>query len=255
MEANGQITMWSAMRYFFGGGNVAAGNSKFECLPWMVAFLVTAIGLATLGGCTRKKVEEEFLLRVRGLSITPSEFNQAVKAAGEDILPGDSSAEPSVLNDLCMRVLTQITEEMMISAYAADQGIQVSDEELDKAVADIKADYPDNTFEETLLENAISFQFWRKQLAARLLVEKVITKELVLPVQITSEDIAEYVKSNYPDGLTEDQKSDDFNQKIIKHLRQQKAETAYKQWIDGLRNRYPVEINRPVWDRMAAGGT
>jgi FKBP-type peptidyl-prolyl cis-trans isomerase (trigger factor) len=154
-----------------------------------------------------------------------------------------------------MRVLTQITEEMMISAYAADQGIQVNDEDLDKAVAVIKADYPDNTFEETLLENAISFQFWRKQLATRLLVEKVIAKELVLPVQITSEDIAEYVKTNYPNGLPEDQNADEFNQKIIKHLRQQKAEVAYKEWIEGLRNRYPVEINRIAWDRMVGGAS
>ncbi|MBI5062841.1 MAG: hypothetical protein HZB87_05090, partial [Desulfatitalea sp.] len=43
------------------------------------------------------------------------------------------------------------------------------------------------------------------------------------------------------------------NQKIIKHLRQQKAELAYKEWIDGLRKSYPVEINRQVWDRMVGG--
>ena len=195
-------------------------------------------------------MDDEYLLRVHGLSMTPSEFNQAVKAASEEAFPGEQNVEPAVLNELRMRVLTQITEEMMISAYAADHGIQVSDAELDKAVADIKADYPDNTFEETLLENAISFQFWRKQLARRLLVEKVIAKELIQPVQITSEDIAEYVKTNYPDGVPEDQNPDEFNQKIIKHLRQQKAELAYKEWINGLRKSYPVEIDRPVWDRM-----
>lgn len=226
------------------------GKLQLGCFRWMGALLMIVMILPALGGCTRKKVEEEYLLRVRGLSMTPSEFNQAVKAVSEEAFPGEQNVAPAVLNDLRMRVLTQITEELMIGAYAADQGIQVSDEELDKAVADIKADYPDNTFEETLLENAISFQFWRNQLATRLLVEKVIAKELILPVQITSEDIAEYIKANYPDGVPKDENPNEFNQKIVKHLRQQKAELGYKEWIDGLRQRYPVEINRLAWDRM-----
>ncbi len=226
------------------------GKLQLGCSRWMGALLMIVMILPALDGCSRKKVEEEYLLRVRGLSMTPSEFNQAVKAVSEEAFPGEQNVAPEVLNDLRMRVLTQITEEMMIGAYAADLGIQVSDEELDKAVADIKADYPDNTFEETLLENAISFQFWRNQLATRLLVEKVIAKELILPVQITSEDIAEYIKANYPDGVPKDENPDAFNQKIVTHLRRQKAELGYKEWIDGLRQRYPVEINRPAWDRM-----
>lgn len=221
----------------------------------MTVLVLSVLSLWALDGCSRKKAEEEHLLRVRNFSMTPTEFNQAVKAASEEAFPGEQNVEPSLLNDLRMRVLNQVSEEMMISAYAADKGIQVSDEELDKTVAEIKADYPDNTFEETLLENAISFQFWRKQLAMRLLVEKVIAKELVLPVQITSEDIAEYIKTNYPDGIPEDQNADEFNQKIIKHLRQQKAELAYQEWIDGLRKSYPIEINRQAWDRMAVSAS
>ncbi len=221
----------------------------------MALILIVVMGLWASVGCTRKKAEEEYLLRVHNLTVTPAEFNQSVKAAMEEAFPGEQNVDPSLLNDLRMRVLTQVSEEMMISAYAADQRIQVSNEELDKAVADIKSDYPDNTFEETLLENAISFDFWRKQLAMRLLVEKVINKELVLPVQISSEDIAEYVKTNYPDGIPQDQNADEFNQKIIKHLRQQKAEMAYKEWIEGLRKKYPVDINHQAWERLAGGAS
>ena len=236
--------------YEYRGGNVSPDKSQLGCSRWICVLLMIVISLPAIDGCSRKKVEDEYLLRVHSLSMTPSEFNQAVKAASEEAFPGEQNVAPAVLNELRMRVLTQVTEEMMIGAYAADHGIEISDAEVDKAVAAIKADYPDNTFEETLLENAISFQFWRKQLARRLLVEKVIAKELISPVQINSEDIAEYVKANYPDGVPEDQDSDAFNQKIIKHLRQQKAELAYKEWINGLRQSYPVEINRPTWDRM-----
>lgn len=229
------------------------GKPPLGFLRWISAFLLMTVVLSTNSGCTRKKVEEEYLIRVRNFSMTLSEFNQAVKAASEEAFPGEQTIDPAALNDLRMRVLNQITEEMMISSYAADQGIQVSAEELEKAVADIKADYPDNTFEETLLENAISFQYWQKQLATRLLVEKVIAKELVLPVQITSDDIAEYYKANYPQGVPGDKNADEINQKIIKHLRQQKAELAYKEWIDSLHKTYPVEIDHQLWDRLIGG--
>ena len=229
------------------------GKPPLGFIRWISALFLITVVLLTNAGCTRKKVEVEYLIRVRNISMTLSEFNQTVKAASEEAFPGEQNIDPAALNDLRMRVLNQITEEMMISSYAADQGIQVTTEELEKAVADIKADYPDNTFEETLLENAISFQYWQKQLATRLLVEKVIAKELVLPVQITSEDIAEYYKANYPQGVPGDKNADEINQRIIKHLRQQKAELAYKEWIASLRKTYPVEIDHQLWDRLIGG--
>lgn len=218
-----------------------------------VRLLLTMLVSASLFmglGCTQKKKEDDYLLRVGNRVMTVSEFNQAVDAAGMEAFSGEKKVDPVALNDLRLRVLNQATEEMIIASYAADQGIHVSDEEVDNAVAAVKADYPDNTFEETLLENAVSFQYWKKRLASRMLVEKVISKELVQQVQISADDIAEYYKTNYPQGLPENENADEINQRIVNHLRQQKAETAYKDWLDTLRQAYPVDINRGAWDRL-----
>jgi hypothetical protein len=201
-------------------------------------------------GCARKKVEDDYLLRVKGHVLTLAEFNQAVDAAGMEAFSGKKTVDAQALTDLRMRVLNQTTEEMVITAFAAESGIQVSEAEVDQAIATIKADYPDNTFEETLLENAVSFQYWKKQLTTRMLVEKVIAEELVQQVQISSDDIAEYYKTNYPQGLPEGENADAVNQRIINHLRQQKAEKSYKDWVDTLRQAYPVEVNRGAWDRL-----
>ena len=212
--------------------------------------LIFAFILLVLGaGCTRETATEEPLIRVGSLTLTLAEFNQEVRAAAEEAFPGETKIEFDLISDLRKRVLNQLGEEMMLAAYAADHGIELTPEELDRSLAAIKADYPDDTFEETLLENAISFQIWQRQLAARLLAEKVIDREVVDKVRISSGDVTDYYKTHYPMGMPETEDADDINQRIVTHLRRQKAESAYKEWITALREAYPVEINREVWDR------
>jgi hypothetical protein len=223
----------------------AAGRRKNWTGKITVLVAVAALMMGT--GCTKKKVEEPYLIRVKSQTLTTTEFKQAVGAALVEAFGGDRNIDLPTLNDLRMRVMKQVSEEMMIAAFAAERGIAVSDEELEQAVAAVKADYPDDTFEETLLENAVSFQFWRKQLASRLLIDKVIAQELIQPVQIEADDIAQYFKANYPGGIPKDEDSDAINQRIIIHLRRQKAESSYQEWIDGLRSLYPIEVDSDAW--------
>ena len=218
----------------------------------LVILLTGTIIVWCLGclGCSRDQKQDSYLIRINSITLSLSEFNQAVEAASEEAFPGERNLSEEVMNDLRLRVLNQLGEEMMIKAFAADQGISVADEELDKAVAEIKADYPDDTFEETLLENAVSFQYWKKKMATRLLVKKVIERELVDKVQITTDDVATYYKKHYPEGISPDEDADEINRRIVRHLRQQKAEMAYKEWIDLLRQNYPLDINKKIWGRL-----
>lgn len=217
---------------------------------FMPALLLCVVLLC---GCGRKNAGDDVLLQVGGQFVRLAEFQRDVEAAAEEAFPGEHKPNPDSLNDLRVRVLNQLTEELIICEYAGGLGLEVTEAELDKAVQAIKADYPDQTFEETLLENAVSFQVWRQKLARRLLVEKVIAKELVDRVEITTEDVAEYYKTHYAQGPPADQSEKDLNVKIITHLRQQKAEKMYQGWIDGLRKSYPVSVNQKQWDVLVRG--
>lgn len=201
-------------------------------------------------GCSKQGAQSDYLIRVRSSTVTVAQFKQILEAASEEAFPGDEEISPKALNDLRMRVLNQLTEELLITERAKDLGLSISKAEVDQAVAAIKADYPDNTFEETLLENAVSFEVWKQKLKKRLLVKKVIDKELVDKVQITREDVKAYYKTNYPKGPPEGEDEDTLNAKIVKHLRQQKAEQAYKEWLDGLKKTIPVEVNQKQWNRL-----
>jgi hypothetical protein len=43
----------------------------------------------------------------------------------------------------------------------------------------------------------------------------------------------------------------DINENIIKHLRQEKTEQAYKIWIKELKQKYSIEINSTQWERLS----
>jgi hypothetical protein len=200
--------------------------------------------------CSRPAQDNGYLIRVGSSTVTVSEFNHAVEAAAEDVFSGEPDISEDTQNDLRMRVLNQLAEELIITERGKALGLKVTSEELERAVADIKSDYPDDTFEKTLLENAVSFQAWKNKLALRLLVNKVIESELVDKVEITSQDVTDYFQSHYPEGVPEGENADEINQRIVQHLRHQKAEEMYQGWIQELRKTYPVDVDQNRWNRV-----
>lgn len=165
---------------------------------------------------------------------------------------------PSDKESKALRLLNQISEELLLTEKAKALEIEVSDKELQDAVQSIKADYPEGTFEQVLLENAVSYDFWCQRLKVRLLMDKVIQKELESHVNITPEDISSFYKEHYA-GVVDRQKGDpgsgqdkNINEIIVKRLRKLKAEDTYKEWIKELGQIYPVHINWAAWKKMTA---
>ena len=88
-------------------------------------------------------------------------------------------------------------EEMILQKRAEELNIEISDAEVEKAIADIKRDYPEGVFEQTFLEHAVSYNSWKKGLKIRLLMKKVVAKELEEQITITPEDISKYYREHY----------------------------------------------------------
>jgi hypothetical protein len=101
-------------------------------------------------------------------------------------------------------------------------------------------------------------------------MEKVITQELGDKIIVTNDDISKYFEEHFkdddtvpdkerikdkdtsPGGKKESKESKDINNKIIiKILRKEKLEKAYAPWIKQLKNKYPVEINKEEFKKMA----
>ena len=211
--------------------------------------------LYVLAGCMNagSNPENEHLIRVSDRVLTVLEFNQAFEIS-KTAYPSDLRHEPDNFKNAQLRLLNQLMVEMIILERAEELVLTVSDEEVEAAVADIKSDYPEDTFEKTLLEFAVSYESWEARLRNRLLMEKVVDHELRDQIVITAEDIAKYyeknVKAQKPE-MDSTTKMEDINEMIIKHLRQEKTEEAYKIWIKELKQRYTIEINSIQWEKIS----
>ncbi len=207
-----------------------------------------------MAGCSdfEHKQRNEYFIKVGDRTITVADFNKAFEIA-KNAYPQNRIQRPDVNREVRFRLIQQLTEEMILLERAEELGITITDSQVEKALRDIKKDYPDNVFQEILLEYAIPYQSWKEGLKTRLLMEKVITQELGDKIEITHDDISKYYEEHFKDDNTSpDVKavSKDINNIIIKILRKEKMEKAYASWIKKLKNKYAVKINKKELEKM-----
>jgi FKBP-type peptidyl-prolyl cis-trans isomerase (trigger factor) len=234
--------------------SITAGLNQIYRRPFMGTAFVMLIFLIS---CSRDPVDlsKTELIRVGESQVSVREFKQ-IQNMSQDYYLQESDSDANSEESKDLRMLDQVSEELLIKEHAKTQGIEVSEADIDAAVENIKSDYPEDTFDQVLLENAVSFDFWRKRLGVRLLIDKVIEKELENHVIISPEDVSSYYEEHYA-GTSDQQNTDeilgqknDINEVIVKRLRKLKAEKAYKDWIKELQQTYPIQINWEAWKRM-----
>ncbi|MBW2411165.1 MAG: SurA N-terminal domain-containing protein [Deltaproteobacteria bacterium] len=206
-------------------------------------------------GCadSDSNVEDEYLIRLGNRSVTVLEFNEAFEIA-KIAYPHQIKDKPEDLKKAQLRLINQLMIELMVLERAQELGIELSEAEVENAIAEIKGDYPEGVFEETLLEVAVSYETWVKRLKTRLIMEKVIDQELKDKIVITPGDISIYYEENFKGKQQSpefNEDSGDINEAIIKILRRKKLEEAYGLWINELKSKYNIEVNNTHWERIS----
>ena len=196
-------------------------------------------------------LHEAVLIRSDKQTVTRAQFERAFEAA-RIAYSDERSVHPRVLANARLRLLHQMAEELIVNRRAEELGIVLEETELDAAIEQIKQDYPENAFDQMLLESAIPYSLWKERLRERLLMEKVVDRELVQSLEITAADIEAYYKAHEKNlaARTETSPETDLERYIVEQLRRQKVEAAYPQWMEGLRQRYRVEINWELWEQI-----
>ena len=77
------------------------------------------------------------------------------------------------------------------------------------------------------------------------MIDKVVGRELIDQVNLTPKDITDYYQQMKKGDAAQPQ-----DEKMVAQLRRIKAEEAYQDWIDGLRQEYQVEINQAQWKQL-----
>jgi hypothetical protein len=182
-----------------------------------------SVGCASVG-CSPGSPPEtrDYLVRIGATVLTEADFNQSFEF--QKTAYGDSISDPEQLKQLKRDIFRELTERAVMLERARETGIRISPEELETAVQSIQQAYPPGEFEKTLLESAISYRMWREELKTRLIIDKLLQKDIT-----TREIIAP--------------ETTDVDRKMKERLQRDGAEAAYPSWIRELREKYPVDIN------------
>jgi hypothetical protein len=80
-------------------------------------------------------------------------------------------------------------------------------------------------------------------------MEKVITEDLKNNIAVTPDDLAKYYSEHLKDG-SGDSSNKPATEIAVKNLRNAKAESAYKTWINELQRKYKIEIHKKQWEKI-----
>ena len=224
---------------------------RYRCLGIVWTLLVVWAGFF---GCSDSKgpVSPEILIQINSSVVTVDDFEKAVQDTTNDFST-DMDMDAGMLADIRLRILNQLTERLILMERARELNIQISDAQLEEAIASIKADYPKGEFAQVLLEQAVSFQQWKNDLRIRLLMVKVVDHELEPRIHITPEEISDYYEQHYRASGADADKEEDassIDAVIVQQVRQIKKEAMYREWMAVLEKQYTLNVNQSAWDRI-----
>lgn len=160
-------------------------------------FILLFIGF----GCSNqgeKSAQDQVVIRVDSHVLTLAEFNEYFEPVGLSS-ESEGGQDNKAVREARISFLLQLVEEMIIIRRAEELHLSISPEELDEAVREIQKDYPQAGFEDMFLKQAISFEAWKERLRKRLLVEKVMRKELLKEDSVSIAEIRDYYNKHRED--------------------------------------------------------
>lgn len=187
--------------------------------------------------------------------VTVADYMQALEIS-KTAYPLRLLRQKEELKAIKKRLLSQMIEELVVEKVAKEKNIILSDEEFKKAVDEIKKDYPEGEFENLLVETAVTNRLWESRLRKRLLMEKVLDTELKSKISIGADDINAYYEKNKSAIQTEfdnEESQEDEKEiydRMIRHMKMEKKQSAYQAWMDKKKADYSIEVNQKIWEKI-----
>jgi len=213
--------------------------------------LVVFVFLFIFFGChdTVSEQDTRWLIRVGSSVITVKEFRDTFEIT-KVAYPHNALQDPVVSKGAQVRLLNQLSDEMVILERAKALGIKIADAEVETAINEIEADYPEGMFRQILFESAISYPCWVQRLKTQVLINKVVELDLADRVEITPDDVKNHLNVQQMSDPLSDKPLENLNETTLLFLRRKKAEETYPEWMTKLKQSYAVEINQALWEKV-----
>lgn len=154
-----------------------------------IAFIVLSSGRPE-----EPRSPEKVAALVNGESIPVSFFQEryARFAKRANVPEPASSSTP----ELKMGFLNRLVETRLLLQEARILGLTVSDEEIDGEISRIAQDYPKDPFIDTPGGSGLAMEDWREEHREKLLIEKVVHREVDSVIHVSDEDVLQYYKDH-----------------------------------------------------------
>ncbi len=148
--------------------------------------------VALLAGC-HPAPGADVAATVNGKPITKSEVDKYYKNS-QGASPQTPTPEQAGIQRL--NFLRQLIDEEILTQRAAKMNLVASDEEVEAKLAEMKAPFTQEEFNQRLQSSGLSLDDLRKDLRRTLTIDKLLNKEINTKIDITDADIASYYNQN-----------------------------------------------------------
>jgi parvulin-like peptidyl-prolyl isomerase len=171
----------------------------------LLAALALGLALAACGGGSEEdsssEVPDDAVVLVGDTEVAKAEYDQLLAQARSTFKqrkqPFPEAGTPE-FEQLKHAIVRSLVEEAQFAIGAEELGVEVSDEEVDKRLTELKEQYfqgDDKKYEEELKNQGVTDAQVREDLRSRILSEKLF-KEVTGDVKVTDAEIKKYYEDN-----------------------------------------------------------
>jgi peptidyl-prolyl cis-trans isomerase SurA len=165
---------------------------RMRSLVFLLAALAAAAPLPSPAGAV---VVDGIAAVVNGEIVTLLEMEKAGQAAlAERLRMVPAAAQEQVRREVLRPVLDQLVLERLQAQRARELGIQVSEQEIDAAIAGIREEnrLSEELLERLLRERGVSREDYRREIRSQIRLSKLVRQEIGARITLSDEEIAAY---------------------------------------------------------------
>jgi peptidyl-prolyl cis-trans isomerase SurA len=176
---------------------------SFRQISFPIALLLAA-GLLPVAGCDRGH-SADVVATVNGHAIMKSEMDKRYQTQlGDAAQHGQPSQEQA--DSLRLNVLRELIDEEIVQQRAAKMNLTASNEEVDAKLAEMKAPYTEEQFDQRLKASNHTLDDVKHDLRRSLTINKLLNKEINSKITVTDADVTNYYNQHkYEFNLSETQ--------------------------------------------------
>jgi peptidyl-prolyl cis-trans isomerase SurA len=155
------------------------------------AAVIAVVALMPLAGC-KQTHNADVVATVNGKAIMHSEMDKEYQNQLGNAQPQQQNPSPEQANALRLNILHNLIDEEIIEQRAAKMNLTASNEEVDAKLAEMKAPYTDEQFNEKLKASNHTLDDVRHDIRRSLTINKLLTKEIDSKINVSDADVTSY---------------------------------------------------------------